>query len=80
MLLIKQPMRLKVFSFMFFVLLGLGMPLVDCETLDRLPEPPCSIYSWGGNHPMVSINLIAIKLDMTHTKDKDSEMILGLLS
>jgi len=32
---------------------GLGMPLVDCETLDRLPEPPCSIYSWGGNHPMV---------------------------
>ena len=73
-------MRLEVFSFLFFVLSGLGMPLVDCETLDRLPEPPCSIYSWGGNHPMVSINLIAIKLDMTHTKDKDSEMILGLLS
>ena len=70
----------ETFSFLLFALLGLGMPLVDCETLDRLPEPPCSIYSWGGNHPLVSINLIAIKLDMIHTKNKDSEMILGLLS
>ena len=70
------------FSFLLFTLLGLGMPLVDCETLDRLPEPPCSIYSWGGNHPLVSINCLIpiVKLDMTHTKNKDSEIILGLLS
>ena len=34
--------------------LGYGKPIVDCDTIDKLKEPPCNIYSWGGNHPMVS--------------------------
>jgi hypothetical protein len=31
-----------------------GVPLVDCDTVDKLEKPPCNIYSWGGNHPKVN--------------------------
>jgi len=32
---------------------GVGVPLVDCDTLDKLEKPPCNIYSWGGSHPKI---------------------------
>jgi len=32
---------------------GIGMPLVDCDTVNRFEKPPCNIFSWGGNHPKV---------------------------
>jgi len=32
---------------------GLGKPIIDCDTIDKIKEPPCNIYSWGGNHPMM---------------------------
>jgi len=32
---------------------GRGVPLVDCDTINKVKEPPCNIYSWGGNHPKV---------------------------
>jgi len=32
---------------------GRGVPLVDCDTINKMDEPPCNIYSWGGNHPKV---------------------------
>jgi len=32
---------------------GMGMPLVDCDTVNRMKTPPCNIFSWGGNHPKI---------------------------
>jgi len=32
---------------------GRGVPLVDCDTINKITEPPCNIYSWGGNHPKI---------------------------
>ena len=41
----------------------MGMPLVDCDTVNRMKTPPCNIFSWGGNHPKVmfefNLNLIS---------------------
>lgn len=51
---------------------GRGVPLVDCDTINKMEEPPCTIYSWGGNHPKVCCP-IADYLDQPAEEEEEAQ-------